>query len=120
MQCTEELVSAEWSVQGYSFHSNLKILPLTSFDMIMGMDWLEAFSPMKIHWLQRWISFPYGRSTAVLHGLSPSNPDCQLLQLLLVAQESPDAQFDAISPAVQPVLQQFQHLFSEPTELPPR
>ncbi|CAD6232454.1 unnamed protein product [Miscanthus lutarioriparius] len=68
MQCTEELSAAEWSVQGYSFHSNFKILPLSSFDMIVGMDWLEAFSLMKIHWLQRWISLPYGRSTAVLHG----------------------------------------------------
>jgi hypothetical protein len=96
MQCTAELVSAEWSVQGYSFHSNLKILPLTSFDMIVGMDWLEAFSPMKIHWLQRWISFPYGRSTVVLHGLSPSTQDCQLLQLLLVAPESSDAQFEEV------------------------
>jgi hypothetical protein len=73
--------------------------------MIVGMDWLEAFSPMKIHWLQRWISFPYGHSTAVLHGLSPSTQDCQLLQLLLVAPESSDAQFEEIYPAVQPVLQ---------------
>ncbi|CAD6264066.1 unnamed protein product [Miscanthus lutarioriparius] len=69
MQCSEEIPSAEWSVQGYTFHSNLKIVPLSSFDMIVGMDWLEAFSPMKIHWLQRWISLPYGCSTAVLHGI---------------------------------------------------
>jgi hypothetical protein len=39
---------AVWSIQGYEFHSNLKVLPLASYDMILGMDWLEAFSPMKV------------------------------------------------------------------------
>lgn len=53
IQCKQELPATEWSIQGYSFHSNFKILHLSSFDMIVGMDWLEAFSPMKIHWLQR-------------------------------------------------------------------
>jgi hypothetical protein len=49
--CTEELRCAEWSVQGHNFHSTLRVLPLGSYDMIVGMDWLEAFSPMKVDWL---------------------------------------------------------------------
>jgi hypothetical protein len=36
-------------LQGYSFHSDLRVLKLKSFDMIIGMDWLEQFSPMQIH-----------------------------------------------------------------------
>jgi hypothetical protein len=84
------------------------------------MDWLEAFSPMKIHWLQRWISLPYGRSTAVLHGISPTSQDCQLLQLFLVSPNSPGVQSEAVHPDVQPILTQFEHLFAEPTDLPPR
>lgn len=120
MQCTEELPAAVWSVQGYTFHSNFKILPLSSFDMIMGMDWLEAFSPMKIHWLQRWLCIPYGRSTVVLHGISPPSNDCQLLQLFLVSSELPTSQPEAVHLEVQPILQQFEHLFAEPIDLPPR
>ena len=88
--------------------------------MIVGMDWLEAFSPMKINWLQRWISLPYGRSTAVLHGMSSPPQDCQLLQLFMVATDSPSDRPETIHPDIQPVLKQFEHLFAEPTELPPR
>lgn len=47
--CTSELAAVEWSVQGFNFHSNLKFLPLDIYDLILGMDWLEAFSPMKIN-----------------------------------------------------------------------
>ena len=88
--------------------------------MIVGMDWLEAFSPMKINWLQRWISLPYGRSTTVLHGMSSPAQDCQLLQLFMVATDSPSDRPETIHPDIQPVLKQFEHLFAEPTELPPR
>lgn len=100
MHCSEEIPSAEWSVQGYTFHSNLKIIPLSSFDMIVGMDWLKAYSPMKIHWLQRWISLPHGRSTAILHGMSPPTQDCQLLQLFLVVADSPSDQHEHLHPDI--------------------
>lgn len=46
---SSELAAVEWSVQGFSFHSNLKILQLGMYDLILRMDWLEAFSPMKIN-----------------------------------------------------------------------
>lgn len=75
---------------------------------------------MKIHWLQRWISLPYGRSTAVLHGLSSPPQDCQMLQLFTVATDSPSYQSTTIHSDIQPVLKQLEHLFAEPTELPPR
>jgi hypothetical protein len=39
---------------------NFMVFPLQHFDMILGYDWLEQFSPMKIHWGAKWISIPYG------------------------------------------------------------
>jgi hypothetical protein len=42
---SDEIPLAVWPVQGFTFHSNLKLLPLGGFDLILGMDWLEAFSP---------------------------------------------------------------------------
>lgn len=58
--CASELQCAEWSVQGYIFHSNLRVLQLGLFDLIIGMDWLEAFSPMKVDWMNKWMTIPYG------------------------------------------------------------
>jgi hypothetical protein len=49
IQASSKILQVEWSLQGYSFHFDLKVLPLYSFDMILGMECLERFSPIKIH-----------------------------------------------------------------------
>jgi predicted aspartyl protease len=59
LQCDWHLPVASWSVQGCAFSSDLKLLPLSPYDMILGIDWLSSFSPMQIDWAQRWISIPY-------------------------------------------------------------
>lgn len=48
--CDTEIPMAEWSVQQYYFHSTLKVLDIGTYDMIINMDWLQAFSIMKIDW----------------------------------------------------------------------
>lgn len=35
-----------WSMQGLEFQQDLKVIPLSSYDMILGLDWLEQHSPM--------------------------------------------------------------------------
>jgi hypothetical protein len=40
LQCTQELQNCEWWTQGYRFCTNFKILPLGSYDIILGYDWL--------------------------------------------------------------------------------
>jgi hypothetical protein len=30
-------------------------LPLSFYDIIVGMDWLERFSPMKVDWKLKWM-----------------------------------------------------------------
>jgi hypothetical protein len=44
-----EVLAADWSIQGYHFISNLKILDIPTYDMIVGMDWLSTHSPMVVH-----------------------------------------------------------------------
>lgn len=38
-----------WSVGQCSFQSDFRVLSLAMFDVIVGMDWLESFSPMQVH-----------------------------------------------------------------------
>ena len=42
------LLNAVWFIDDCSFNVNLKLLPLTHFDIILGMDWLEQYSPMQV------------------------------------------------------------------------
>jgi hypothetical protein len=50
MQSSLEMLQDEWSIQDCKFHSDLKVLDLQNFDMVIGMEWLERFSPVKVHW----------------------------------------------------------------------
>lgn len=59
LQCKLQLLQANWSVQGCVFESDMKVLALKHYDMIVGMDWLEKYSPMKVHWKQKWMVIPY-------------------------------------------------------------
>ena len=38
LSCNSELHNATWSIQGYTFISTLKVLPIASYDMIGGID----------------------------------------------------------------------------------
>jgi hypothetical protein len=75
LNCVSQLTNTSWSVDGYEFNSNLKVLQLSACDMILGMDWLELHSPMKIHWKQKWLAIPYQNTTAILCGNKPEPPE---------------------------------------------
>jgi hypothetical protein len=40
-----KMVQAEWFLQGYVLHSDLKVLGLQHFYMVIGMDWLKKILP---------------------------------------------------------------------------
>jgi hypothetical protein len=117
IHCSSHILDAEWSVQGFRFHSSLKLLPLGSFDLILCMDWLEAFSPMKVDWVQKKLSIPYGSRHITLHGLQPNDAQCLLLQLYHIADGTSSS--DPVAPEVQQLLTKLSDLFAEPSELPP-
>jgi hypothetical protein len=69
MSCGFQLEQVLWELQGYRFHSDLKVLPPHHYDMVLGYDWLAQFSPMKIHWATKWMAVPFGSSTIVIQGI---------------------------------------------------
>jgi len=118
--CSQEIPMAVWTVQGYEFHSNLKVLPLGSYDMILGMDWLEAFSPMKVHKTQKWISIPYGPTQVLLQGQLPDSDAGAVVQVFHIASDAAAPAQLAVHPSVQLLLDEFSAVFAEPQSLPPR
>ncbi|CAN6328732.1 unnamed protein product [Urochloa humidicola] len=118
--CSQQLLQAKWSVGGYVFQSNLKILPLSSYDLILGMDWLEAHSPMKVHWQQKWLAIPYETTTAVLYGSRPDVLEGTTVQVCNVEVSIVADKVEvSIPPEVQDLIQEFAQLFEVPHELPP-
>jgi hypothetical protein len=86
--CSVELPNAEWSVQGVTFSSTFKVLPLPFYDIILGMDWLENLSPMTVDWKHKWLSVPLAGSTVLLQGCHPLVPVGTLLEVPQVAVNS--------------------------------
>lgn len=114
------LRSVLWTVDGCLFHLDFRTLPLANFDVVIGMDWLEAYSPMQVDWRQKWLAVPYALLVRVLQGLAPSTPQQVLLHIdSLMAADGEDILKSEVPPAIQPLLQEVQDLFQAPTSLPP-
>lgn len=119
MHCTAAVSQAVWTMQGCEFVQDLKVLPLQFYDLILGMDWLESFSPMKVDWKHKWMVVPYKGGSAILQGICPGESDELLIHITAApaVHESDNGQLK--HPAVTALLEQFKHVFSAPTGLPP-
>lgn len=86
--------------------------------MILGLDWLEKHSPMKIHWAHKWLQLPYKSGMVQLTGILPKVPGDSVLQLL--DTEVPSQPASSVStPEIQQLLDEFVVLFESPSQLPP-
>ena len=75
------LLQVPWSVGDCSFQSDFRVLPLGTFDVVIGMDWLATYSPMQIHWQEKWMAIPHNGQLTVLQGLPTSFPQQLLLHI---------------------------------------
>jgi hypothetical protein len=120
LSCEAFLPQALWFIDDIDFQSDLRILPLAAYGIILGMDWLESFSPMKVHWKQKWLELPYGSQTIRLQGVVPEFPEEVLVQLCIISPDGALSTEVALLPIeVQVFLDQFSVLFKEPDSLPP-
>jgi hypothetical protein len=116
VQCTVELPQASWYIHGLEFCYSFKVIPLPYYDVILGMDWLEMFSPMTVDWKHKWLSLPHSGSTVVLQGCQPLVPACTILEIWPVTVTEPAlAQLRSIelslpAPVVQ-LLRNYESLF---------
>ncbi|CAN6301690.1 unnamed protein product, partial [Urochloa humidicola] len=134
--CTHQIENCSWLIQGKQFQTSFKILPLKCYDAILGIEWLEQFSPMKVHWAFKWLSFQYKGEKIKLQGLCPNITQCsQISEAKLQALQKQDEiwcivqvysvedQDTAIASNLPTAMQQlvttYADLFSEPTGLPP-
>ena len=46
LTCSGVVPNCKWHTQGYEFSSDLRVLSLGCYDMVVGIDWLESCGPM--------------------------------------------------------------------------
>jgi hypothetical protein len=138
IQCSQMLPAVTWHTQGHKFTTDLKILPLTAYDIILGMDWLEKQNngKMWINWKRKTMRFKHEGSTITLRGVQPQGESCtamsaqalaalikkgevhQMLELYHIG-DGIVSMVDTTPPSIQQVVDQYSTLFEEPTTLPP-
>jgi hypothetical protein len=146
VQCSEFIPDFEWGVQGHTFSHSVHVLNLGCYDMILGADWLDLHSPMWVHWRKKVLRFTHDKKRITLWEVWSQVSSCKRIsakklqglighhavdQLVLV-HSCPDMTINSLSdtavpqqekplhPQVQELIDEFQHLFQEPSTLPPK
>jgi hypothetical protein len=124
--CESQFLNAAWEIQHCRFVSDLRVLQLQHYDMVLGFDWLEKFSPMRLHWAQKWIAIPYESGTVVLHGIQSGmgdQPQSLLSQLseddLNLDGDEPSQMVQEVPHEVQLLLDVYVELFVTKVSFPP-
>jgi hypothetical protein len=119
LTCDMVIPQALWFINDITFQSDLRVLPLKAYDVIIGMDWLESFSPMRVHWKNKWLEIPYANQTVKLQGVAPAFPEEILVQLCVISADATCSSPAQLPSEVESLIAQFSALFADLTELPP-
>lgn len=135
MVCDKVVHAVEWWCQGKTFITDFKVLGLGGYDMILSMEWLEAFSPMWVDWKRKTLRFTYQEQRQTLkgvenqlsmrgsliakqlQGLHKEGAISQIVHLCVVEQKATNEQ--PVPSKIQQVLAEFKGRFKEPKTLPP-
>jgi hypothetical protein len=115
LQCMAVLPQAKWTIQQCTCIQDLKVLSLPSYDLILGMDWLEQFNPMRVDWKAKWLLIQFHGTPVLLQGCGQGMPDDLFLHVAVVKQP----QDTVVHPAVATLLDTYSQLFTVPDSLPP-
>ncbi|XP_066333203.1 uncharacterized protein [Miscanthus floridulus] len=118
IECPQLFSALSWEVQQCPFSSDFLALPMPSYDMILGMDWLAHHSPMQIDWQHKWLLIPHGQTMVRLQGKLMALPEGSIIQVMALSAED-TAQHTLVHPAVSELLQEFDSVFAPPTGYPP-
>lgn len=102
--------------------------------MVLGMDWLEMYSPMWVHWKRKLLRFTHNGNRISLKGIKDTLSSCpkvkarklkgllrkggiaQLVHLCPVQSTKPT---ESVPDPVQQLISSNEHLFKDPDSLPP-
>ncbi len=79
LTCSSEIPDCAWWIQGHTFYSTFKVVPLGCYDVILGMDWLERHNPMVVDWVHKRLSFQYLQHSIFLQGVLQDTSHCRPL-----------------------------------------
>ncbi|MCH87222.1 hypothetical protein A2U01_0008088, partial [Trifolium medium] len=136
--CSKVCLNVPIILQGHEFLVDLHMLGLKGADIVLGAHWLKQLGPVIMDYQHLSMKFFHNNSCVELIGNSSSlPPPLTLHQFQKFMRHEPEAQLFSLrahsidpivhatsptsldNPQLTELLRQFEHLFSEPTHLPP-
>jgi hypothetical protein len=133
--CNRIVPAVEWWCQGQTFVTDFKVLTLSGYDMILGMEWLETISPMWVDWRRKKLRFTYHNQRLTFIGVKDQinfgkliiakqmqglYKDGAIAQIVQLCQAEVPAHAGQTYPAeIDQVIAEFKERFDEPQGLPP-
>jgi Retroviral aspartyl protease/Reverse transcriptase (RNA-dependent DNA polymerase) len=125
-----------FKIQGHEFKKDVRVLDVQGYDMILGIDWLTQIGPMRIDWGKESIKFNHN-GTYIKLQVQEEVAEVKLCEgaidvkkgkrrgskivvarLFIMGNEEKGQK--NIHVDLQEILDQFQDVFLEPTNLPPK
>ncbi|KAL5727540.1 hypothetical protein ACHQM5_000724 [Ranunculus cassubicifolius] len=136
LQCSTCCPSFTWEIQGSTFVSDVRILPLGGCDLVLGVQWLREISPVLMDFTSLQMEFQHNNHTVQLRGDTvPAKAKLMSLQaaqrmvdhhpmtvmglLTSISDARGTVDREVTPPAINELLSEFQDVFQEPHELPP-
>ncbi|KAK8470062.1 hypothetical protein PHAVU_004G050550 [Phaseolus vulgaris] len=118
-------------IQGFTITTDFFVLPIAACPIVLGVQWLKTLGPIEIDFQNLTLGFHHAGSAHKLQGLQGSDLTAlkanELMGIqgiaLLLQVNQVEVELSSISspcPAVQHVLTEYEQVFQEPKELPPR
>ncbi|KAJ3687587.1 hypothetical protein LUZ61_016751 [Rhynchospora tenuis] len=124
MKCDAKCVGVKWEVQGYHFKSDLRLIELGVYDMILGNDWLEDISPLFLDMKSKTLKFNWGNKEVKLAGEKREvMHDLKSMELCLMIDQRKEEKDECqvlMSEPLEHLLESYSDLFQEPKSLPPK
>ena len=135
LKSDQQVLNFTWWTQGQTFQHNVRVLPISCFDMVFRMDWFETHSPMWVHWKRKLLRFSYQGTRISLKGIKDSTSTClkiksrklkglvrkggiaQVIHLCPLTTE--EASPSDIPPEITQLISSNDKLFQDPITLPP-
>ena len=130
MQCRWKYETVCVSLGGVSFSLTLFALPLTSLDLVLGVQWLELLGPVVCDWRNLTMEFEWRSQNCVLQGLrtTPIQPvEFQCLSkearqghALFAIYATEEGNSTPVPQELKELIEAFEDIFQAPSQLPPQ
>ena len=69
VSCNQQVQQLSWLTQGHTFTTDMRVLELGGYDAVLGMEWLQSYSPMMVDWMGKSLQIPHKTGTVTLQGI---------------------------------------------------